>query len=307
MAKYFVVTATDRSTRTKLSRREVKKTFTPTQSPSAAAGPPPPHSRGPIDALHQRTSFGCIPRMSDSKPSRKGPPVNPYVRDLVADKLHYSSPAKPEDAEKGFAGWNERGYLPHRDEPGLIQFVTFRLEDSLPRSLRSEWEHLWTIEDDRERRTELERYLDKGRGECHLRNREVAEVVERALLFFHRERYDLRAWCTCRITCTCFSKSKAFRCRRSSKAGRNTRQLSRTSSSTGAAPFGRLIILILTCATERMRKEPSATSKTTRPKRNSFSIRKSGNGAAPVFATITATSLCNGPRLCGVKGTSSRD
>jgi REP element-mobilizing transposase RayT len=128
------------------------------------------------------------------KPRHPGPPNNPGVRELVAGKRRWSSPPKPEDARQGFRGWNERGYLPHRDEPGLTQFVTFRLADSFPESLRSEWEHLWKIEDDRERRAELEAYLDKGRGECRLRRPEIAKLVEDAVRFFHGQRYDLRAW-----------------------------------------------------------------------------------------------------------------
>ena len=35
-------------------------------------------------------------------------------------------------------GWYTRGYLPHRDEPGLIQAVTFHLADSLPLQLLQE-------------------------------------------------------------------------------------------------------------------------------------------------------------------------
>ena len=60
--------------------------------------------------------------------------------------------------------------------------------------LRSEWEGLLKIEDDRRRRIELEAYLDKGRGECHLRRSDVAEIVESSLLFRHGVQYDLRAW-----------------------------------------------------------------------------------------------------------------
>jgi REP element-mobilizing transposase RayT len=40
----------------------------------------------------------------------------------------------------------------------------------------------------------LESYLDKGRGECHLRRPEIAQLVEDAMRFFHGERYALRAW-----------------------------------------------------------------------------------------------------------------
>jgi putative transposase len=127
-------------------------------------------------------------------PRRTGPPHNPDLRELIADKRRYSSPPNAKAARQGFRGWNERGYLPHRDEPGLTQFVTFRLTDCFPESLRSEWEHLFKIEDDQKRRTELESYLDKGRGECHLHHLEIAQLVEEAIRFFHGERYGLRAW-----------------------------------------------------------------------------------------------------------------
>src|SRR6266436_1402711 len=93
------------------------------------------------------------------RPHFRGPPHNPGVRDLVAHLRRYSSPPKREHALQGFHGWHERGYLPHRDEPGLAQFVTFRLADSFPQALRSEWEHLWKIEDDQQRHAELEAYL----------------------------------------------------------------------------------------------------------------------------------------------------
>ncbi len=128
------------------------------------------------------------------KPRRSGVPHNPGVRELVEGKRRWASLPKPKDARQGFRGWNERGYLPHRDEPGLAQFVTFRLADSFPEALRSEWEHLWTIEDGKQRHAELEAYLDRGRGECHLRQPEIAKLVEDALQFFHGQHYDLRAW-----------------------------------------------------------------------------------------------------------------
>jgi REP element-mobilizing transposase RayT len=84
--------------------------------------------------------------------------------------------------------------LPHRDDPGLTQFVTFRLFDSFPETLRSEWEHLWKIEDDQQRRVELETYLDRGHGQCYLRKPEIAKIVEDAVRFFQGVRYELRAW-----------------------------------------------------------------------------------------------------------------
>jgi len=86
-----------------------------------------------------------------------------YLRELVADKNRWSGrKLTDEEHALGFLGWHERGYLPHCDFPGLVQFVTFRLADSMPASRRGEWEHLLKIEDVRERRTKLEDYLDRG-------------------------------------------------------------------------------------------------------------------------------------------------
>jgi putative transposase len=121
-------------------------------------------------------------------------PYNPGVRELVAGKRAGSRPPTKDEIERGFAGWHENGYLPHRDEPGLVQFVTFRLADAFPAQLRSEWEALLKIEDDRKRRIELDTYLDQGRGECHLGRADVAAVVEQSLMFRHDVQYELRAW-----------------------------------------------------------------------------------------------------------------
>ena len=123
-------------------------------------------------------------------------PKREYLRELVADKNHWSD-RQLTDAGRalGFLGWHERGYLPHCDFPGLVQFVTFRLAGSMPVSRRGEWEHLLKIEDDREKRTKLEEYLDRGVGDCHLHNPRIARLAEEALLYFHNQRYELLAWC----------------------------------------------------------------------------------------------------------------
>ena len=117
-----------------------------------------------------------------------------YLRELVEAKSMAFPPLTEEERTLGFLGWHERGYLPHCDYPGLVQFVTFRLADSMPASRRGEWEHLLKSEDARERRTELESYLDRGVGECHLRDPRIAKLGDDALLFFHNERYELLAW-----------------------------------------------------------------------------------------------------------------
>ncbi|MSU58666.1 MAG: hypothetical protein EXS35_10900 [Pedosphaera sp.] len=119
-----------------------------------------------------------------------------YLSELVAEKNRWSGrQLTDEERAVGFLGWHERGYLPHCDFPGLVQFVTFRLADSMPASRRGEWEHLLKIDDVRERRTKLEEYLDRGVGECHLRDPRIAQLAEDALLYFHNDRYEMLAWC----------------------------------------------------------------------------------------------------------------
>lgn len=123
-------------------------------------------------------------------------PKREYLRELVEEKNRwYDRQLTDAECALGFLGWHERGYLPHCDFPGFVQFVTFRLADSMPESRRGEWEHLLKIEDDREKRTKLEAYLDRGVGECRLRDPQVARIAEEAMLHFHNERYELLAWC----------------------------------------------------------------------------------------------------------------
>ena len=130
-----------------------------------------------------------------------------HLRRLVAGKNEWDVPLPAEAKAKGFHGWHERGYLPHCDKPGLIQFVTFRLWDSLPVSRRSEWEHLLTTAErsdaprsgarsiaSREQQLKLEDYIDRGLGECFLRDPRVATLMETALRFHQGSRFELLAW-----------------------------------------------------------------------------------------------------------------
>ena len=136
-------------------------------------------------------------RPEDSKPSRRSRgvvPYNPGLQELVAGKNQWQDHPDAPQASPEFKLWNQRGYLPHRDAPGLTQFVTFRLADGFPVELRSEWEALMKLEDNRHRLRQLEEYLDKGRGQCHLQRPELAGLVEGALRFFHGTRYELQAW-----------------------------------------------------------------------------------------------------------------
>jgi REP element-mobilizing transposase RayT len=132
--------------------------------------------------------------MSQTIPLRNGPPRRPELRRLVERQRRGSQVLDIAEKRAGFKSWNERGYLPHRDEPGLTQFITFRLADSFPQELRHEWEGLLRIEDDRERRTQLEAWLDLGRGECCLREPRVAEMVANALLKADGRDCHMHAW-----------------------------------------------------------------------------------------------------------------
>ena len=111
------------------------------------------------------------------------------------------------------ASVRSRGYLPHWETDNAIYLVTFRLVDSLPRKL--------AVQMSKERKTiemasragtatpadaarleklrailrKVERCLDGGLGECHLRNRRVAKVVADTLHHCDGERYRLMAWC----------------------------------------------------------------------------------------------------------------
>ena len=44
------------------------------------------------------------------------------LRDPVADKNHWSRPLLDGERTLGSPGWHERGYQPHGDFPGLVQF-----------------------------------------------------------------------------------------------------------------------------------------------------------------------------------------
>lgn len=90
------------------------------------------------------------------------------------------------------------GDLPHRSKEGLIQFITFRLADSLPqrilKEIETEIKHLSEEERDVEKRKKYQYWLDKGLGCCALANREMAQVVQEALFHHDADKYDLIAW-----------------------------------------------------------------------------------------------------------------
>ena len=107
----------------------------------------------------------------------------------------------------------DRGHLPHWEEEGATYFITFRLADSLPRSvldrISSERESIVKtaiqlkrdLSADETKKIQklstriVEQYLDNGAGACHLRRPEIANVVVYALDRFGNKRYRVFAWC----------------------------------------------------------------------------------------------------------------
>jgi REP element-mobilizing transposase RayT len=90
--------------------------------------------------------------------------------------------------------WYSRGYLPHYDQSGAIQLLTFRLADSLPQAKLAVLADLSLKLSDVQKRNRLDAYLDAGWGECLLRDERVATIAQGALLHFDRQRYNLLAW-----------------------------------------------------------------------------------------------------------------
>ena len=106
-----------------------------------------------------------------------------------------------------------RGRLPHWEKESATYFITFRLADSLPKSvldrIESERHAIATtakqlhreLSPDERRKIQtlstrvMERFLDSGAGACHMRNPVIAELLASTLLHFADQRYRLFAWC----------------------------------------------------------------------------------------------------------------
>ncbi len=108
---------------------------------------------------------------------------------------------------------HDRGRLPHWEKESATYFVTFRLADSLPKSVLDRIDserhaivrtaaqlHRPLSPDEQSKIRTLsspviEQYLDSGSGACHLRNSAVAQEIAEALFHFDEKRYRLFAWC----------------------------------------------------------------------------------------------------------------
>ena len=102
----------------------------------------------------------------------------------------------------------QRRHLPHWEQARRTYFVTFRLADSIPNDKLHGWledkakwedahpkpwsEHEWKIYRE-EFLDRIERWSDRGYGDCRLRQPDLRDVVAKSLLHFHGEngRYQM--------------------------------------------------------------------------------------------------------------------
>ncbi len=95
-------------------------------------------------------------------------------------------------APRPHRGWHERGYFPHFDAGAVVQTVTFRLADSLPREF---YEKAAAVAPNSiDLFFVMERAIDLGTGECLLADPENARIIQDAFEYFDGSRYLLLAW-----------------------------------------------------------------------------------------------------------------
>lgn len=97
-----------------------------------------------------------------------------------------------------------RGYLPHFKVPSGTYFVTFRLCDSLPKSVLLRFQQELALQKKlkprdevflvHEYQTKIERYLDQSYGACWLRDPKIAGIVLSALRKYNTDWYELHVY-----------------------------------------------------------------------------------------------------------------
>ena len=92
--------------------------------------------------------------------------------------------------------WHSRGYLPHFESPEAVQFVTYRLFDSLPAEAakRLACERGPGPKPEAAYRRRIETYLDAGHGRCWLRRPQFAAAVRESFFRHDGRRHRLLAW-----------------------------------------------------------------------------------------------------------------
>jgi len=157
-------------------------------SPAASSCTVPVREFGSHDAFDPNSGGGTLPKLAAGTAA-----------------LHHA----PDPLTGGF---HFRGVLPHLKKEGGTYFVTFREAGALPKEVLLRLKHereailqqalaakrplTWHEQEELFRwySIRVDKYLDAGHGECHLRRLEFADLVAGAICFFERQRYELRAW-----------------------------------------------------------------------------------------------------------------
>jgi REP element-mobilizing transposase RayT len=102
-----------------------------------------------------------------------------------------------------------RNRLPHWQQDGATYFITYRLDDSIPKELMDRWRaerNVWMASNPQPWDTdteyeyhkrfsgELDRIMDRGLGSCVLRNPAIQELLAGNFANFDGKRYLLHAW-----------------------------------------------------------------------------------------------------------------
>src|SRR5258708_2423714 len=129
------------------------------------------------------------------QPTQTGTGIS--IKGLRAARGRTGCPRSDKMVRRGY-GWRNRGYLPHFDGGSIPQSITFRLFDSLPKSVLEEWSYKLAQQSsdlrDNEIRKRVDAYLDQGHGSCYLKQPHVGKIVQDAILFFDSQKYLLSAW-----------------------------------------------------------------------------------------------------------------
>ncbi|MFT3746432.1 MAG: AMP-binding protein [Pyrinomonadaceae bacterium] len=149
---------------------------------------PTPDRMWEFCAKHKVEVLGISPTLIRSLAASEGSADTPV-------RMNAASAFRKSDAIDR-RGWY-RHNLPHYDG-AVTQFITFRLADSLPKDVIEKFkfrlEHDKQTDFSEEFRTNVERYLDSGAGECILREAAVAQLVEDTILYEHGKSCDVKAW-----------------------------------------------------------------------------------------------------------------
>ena len=142
---------------------------------------------------------------TDTPPGYAGvpPAVLSHTRGISTPSGYAGVPPASDYNTNANPYWHFRGYHPHFDNSNLIQSVTFRLHDSLPKRVVAQWKdelkinNKTPVNDKRrlELRERIDKYEDAGYGKCYLKNDKIAKIVQDTLLHFNGKRYDMYEWC----------------------------------------------------------------------------------------------------------------